>query len=180
MYDLFECLAGQMDINGLSTIPMFFVSPVADSSLAYSNIMAEWLSATKQNRVYLPDEPFPHGNLAKSGRLKSFRSLHDENFSTEYRQVSGICYDRTCMLTHQRRCSTFQCHWDRRYYCCCRLDSREEWLYCNLGKSQNRSPISDRTNVYLVDKNDTLKNNVMRSSLYIFSNGNIFWRLNFS
>ncbi|TRY72412.1 hypothetical protein TCAL_03963 [Tigriopus californicus] len=86
VYDLFECLAGQMDINSLSTIPMFFVSPVADSSLAYSNIMAEWLSATKQNRVYLPDEPFPHGNLAKSGRLKSFRSLHDENFSTEYRQ----------------------------------------------------------------------------------------------
>jgi integrator complex subunit 9 len=27
---------------------MFFVSPVADASLAYSNIMAEWLSASKQ------------------------------------------------------------------------------------------------------------------------------------
>ncbi len=49
-YDLFECLAGQMDLHGLSTVPLFFVSPVADSSLAYSNIMAEWLSAAKQSR----------------------------------------------------------------------------------------------------------------------------------
>ena len=76
-----------MDINGLTNIPMFFVSPVADSSLAYSNIMAEWLSTSKQNRVYIPEEPFPHGHLSRTGRLKSFRSLHDENFSNEYRQV---------------------------------------------------------------------------------------------
>ena len=44
VYDLIECLAGQMEINSLSTVPMYFVSPVANSSLAYSNIMAEWLS----------------------------------------------------------------------------------------------------------------------------------------
>ncbi|CAB4068088.1 INTS9 [Lepeophtheirus salmonis] len=69
-YDLFECLAGQMDAHSLCTIPMYFVSPVADSSLAYSNIMAEWLSQSKQNKVYLPEEPFPHGGLARNGRLK--------------------------------------------------------------------------------------------------------------
>lgn len=86
VYDLLECLAGQMDLNGLTSIPLYFVSPVADSSLAYSNIMAEWLSVNKQNRVYLPEEPFPHGSLVKCGRLKSFRNLYDENFSTEFRQ----------------------------------------------------------------------------------------------
>jgi len=86
VYDLLECLAGQMDLNGLSGVPMFFVSPVADSSLAYSNIMAEWLTTGKQNRVYIPEEPFPHGMLAKSGRLKSFRNLSDEAFSSDYRQ----------------------------------------------------------------------------------------------
>ena len=50
LYDLFECLSNQMDMNGLTTVPMFFFSPVADSSLAYSNIMAEWLSVAKHNR----------------------------------------------------------------------------------------------------------------------------------
>ena len=55
IYDLFECLAGQMEMNNLSGIPLFFISPVADSSLAYSNIMAEWLSTAKHNRVYLPE-----------------------------------------------------------------------------------------------------------------------------
>ena len=38
-------------MNGLTTTPMFFLSPVADSSLAYANIMAEWLSASKQSKV---------------------------------------------------------------------------------------------------------------------------------
>lgn len=85
-YDLLECLASQMDAHNQSGVPMFFVGPVADSSLAYSNIMAEWLTPAKQNRVYTPEEPFPHGNLSKTGRLKSFRNLYDENFSSEYRQ----------------------------------------------------------------------------------------------
>jgi len=43
VYDLFECLSIHLDTVGLSSIKMFFISPVADSSLAYSNILAEWL-----------------------------------------------------------------------------------------------------------------------------------------
>lgn len=62
VYDLFECLSTNLDNHGLSQVPMFFISPVADSSLAYSNILAEWLSSVKQNKVYIPDEPFPHAS----------------------------------------------------------------------------------------------------------------------
>lgn len=57
VYDLFECLSLSLDSHGLSQVPMFFISPVADSSLAYSNILAEWLSSVKQNKAcffYLP------------------------------------------------------------------------------------------------------------------------------
>lgn len=43
VYDLFECLSSHLDNSSLSTIPMFFISPVADMSLGYSNILAEWL-----------------------------------------------------------------------------------------------------------------------------------------
>jgi integrator complex subunit 9 len=46
-----------MDVNGLTGIPMFFVSPVADASLAYSNIMAEWLSSSKQVRCPFLSSP---------------------------------------------------------------------------------------------------------------------------
>ena len=42
LYDLFECLYSYMDSANLSSIPIYFISPVADSSLAYSNIFAEW------------------------------------------------------------------------------------------------------------------------------------------
>ena len=75
-----------MDMNGLTTVPMFFFSPVSDSSLAYSNILAEWLSPAKHNRVYVPEEPFIHGALLRGGRLKSFSSLGLETVTKEYRQ----------------------------------------------------------------------------------------------
>eukprot|EP00088_Acartia_fossae_P030637 TRINITY_DN3162_c0_g1_i2.p1 TRINITY_DN3162_c0_g1~~TRINITY_DN3162_c0_g1_i2.p1 ORF type:complete len:711 (+),score=150.28 TRINITY_DN3162_c0_g1_i2:54-2186(+) len=85
IYDLFECLAGQMEMNGLTSIPLFFLSPVADSSLAYSNIMAEWLSIAKHNRVYLPEEPLfflspvADSSLAYSNIMAEWLSIAKHN-----------------------------------------------------------------------------------------------------
>lgn len=42
IYDLFECLGSQLDQAGLTQVPMYFISPAAESSLAYANIYAEW------------------------------------------------------------------------------------------------------------------------------------------
>ncbi|XP_059051856.1 integrator complex subunit 9 [Achroia grisella] len=86
LYDLLECLSQHLDGAGLAHVPLYVVSPVADSSLAYSNILAEWVSVTKQARVYLPEEPFPHAALARAGRLKHARNLHDDSFSADFRQ----------------------------------------------------------------------------------------------
>ena len=63
-YDLFECLSGHLETCGLGAVPMYFISPVADSSLAYSNIYAEWLSSGKQSKVFLPEPPFPHAEVS--------------------------------------------------------------------------------------------------------------------
>ncbi|XP_025103856.1 integrator complex subunit 9-like isoform X2 [Pomacea canaliculata] len=76
-YDLFECLSGHLDQCGLSNTPMYFVSPVSDGSLAYSNIYAEWLSTGKQSKVYLPECPFPHAELVNSGRLRHFKDINE-------------------------------------------------------------------------------------------------------
>ncbi|XP_075987393.1 integrator complex subunit 9 [Anticarsia gemmatalis] len=85
LYDLLECLSAHLDGAGLAHVPLYVVSPVADSSLAYSNILAEWVSVGKQARVYLPEEPFPHAALVRGGRLKHARSLHDDALS-DFRQ----------------------------------------------------------------------------------------------
>ncbi|KAJ6642709.1 Integrator complex subunit 9 [Pseudolycoriella hygida] len=58
----------------------------SDSSLAYSNILTEWLSSGKQNKVYIPDDPFPHASLVKNSRLKYFKHIYSEGFSTDFRQ----------------------------------------------------------------------------------------------
>ncbi|KAF5285910.1 hypothetical protein FQA39_LY04371 [Lamprigera yunnana] len=86
IYDLFECLSIKMQDLGVQNCPMFFISPVADMSLAYSNILAEWLSSAKQNRVYVPDEPFPHASLLKNSKLKHFKHIYSEGFSTDFQE----------------------------------------------------------------------------------------------
>ncbi|EMP32547.1 Integrator complex subunit 9 [Chelonia mydas] len=60
IYDLLECLYQYIDSAGLSNVPFYFISPVANSSLEFSQIFAEWLCHNKQTKVYLPEPPFPH------------------------------------------------------------------------------------------------------------------------
>ncbi|XP_055284037.1 integrator complex subunit 9 isoform X2 [Moschus berezovskii] len=64
IYDLLECLYQYIDSAGLSSIPFYFISPVANSSLEFSQIFAEWLCHNKQTKVYLPEPPFPHAEVA--------------------------------------------------------------------------------------------------------------------
>ncbi|CAH1979174.1 unnamed protein product [Acanthoscelides obtectus] len=90
VYDLFECLSGKMQESGVANCPMFFISPVADMSLAYSNILAEWLSSVKQNKVYAPEEPFPHALLVKNNKLKHFKHIYSEGFSTDFQEVINL------------------------------------------------------------------------------------------
>lgn len=42
IYDLLECLPSYLDNMGLQNVPLYFLSPVAETSLAYSNICGEW------------------------------------------------------------------------------------------------------------------------------------------
>ncbi|VDK25959.1 unnamed protein product, partial [Anisakis simplex] len=76
LYDLLEVLTNQLEQQNIPMdIPVYFISPVAESSIAFSNIYVEWLSEVKQSDVYVPKEPFTHANLVRSGRLKVFESL---------------------------------------------------------------------------------------------------------
>uniref|UniRef100_A0A8B9LEE4 Integrator complex subunit 9 n=1 Tax=Astyanax mexicanus TaxID=7994 RepID=A0A8B9LEE4_ASTMX len=85
IYDLLECLYQFMDSANLGTTPFYFISPVANSSLEFSQIFAEWLCQNKQSKVYLPEPPFPHAELIQTNKLKHYPSIHGE-FSSEFRQ----------------------------------------------------------------------------------------------
>lgn len=79
-----------MDNAGFVSVPMFFISPVADTSLAYSNILAEWLSSSKQNKVYVPDDPFPHAFYVRNSRLKFYKNIYSKSFTRDFRQVNTM------------------------------------------------------------------------------------------
>ncbi|CAB1343144.1 unnamed protein product [Coregonus sp. 'balchen'] len=82
IYDLLECLYQFIENANLGSTPFYFISPVANSSLEFSQIFAEWLCHNKQSKVYLPEPPFPH---AETNKLKHYPSIHGD-FSSEFRQ----------------------------------------------------------------------------------------------
>ncbi|XP_035751307.1 integrator complex subunit 9 isoform X2 [Egretta garzetta] len=85
IYDLLECLYQFIDSAGLSNVPFYFISPVANSSLEFSQIFAEWLCHNKQTKVYLPEPPFPHAELIQTNKLKHYPSIHGD-FSNDFKQ----------------------------------------------------------------------------------------------
>eukprot|EP01098_Paradermamoeba_levis_P010049 TRINITY_DN4207_c0_g2_i1.p1 TRINITY_DN4207_c0_g2~~TRINITY_DN4207_c0_g2_i1.p1 ORF type:complete len:704 (-),score=190.32 TRINITY_DN4207_c0_g2_i1:65-1936(-) len=86
IFDLFEIFHNYLAGVGLSYIPMYFISPLADATLAYSNIVGEWMCKSKQDRIYLPETPFSHPDLIKAGRLLHFPNLHSSNFGHIYKE----------------------------------------------------------------------------------------------
>lgn len=46
------------------------------------------MSQSKQNKVYFPEEPFPHAQLVKSGRLKHFKHVYTDDLWNDLRQVN--------------------------------------------------------------------------------------------
>ncbi|KAJ1810498.1 Integrator complex subunit 9, partial [Coemansia sp. RSA 2598] len=58
--------------------PQFiFVSPIAEHTLQFGNIMGEWLCESKQALLYLPEYPFADKELRKKGHLHFVSSLAD-------------------------------------------------------------------------------------------------------
>ncbi|KAG0236512.1 Integrator complex subunit 9 [Actinomortierella wolfii] len=53
-----------------------FVSPVADTALQYSNILAEWMAPRKQEMVYLPEAPMLHAKLLEQGTANNYKTIH--------------------------------------------------------------------------------------------------------
>lgn len=85
IYDLIEFLYRYLADASLPNIPIYFMSHVAEQSLAYSNIFAEWLNESKQNLVYAAESPFQHGELFKTGFLKVYPGINSK-FNDEFHQ----------------------------------------------------------------------------------------------
>jgi len=88
-------LAGGGDIPGIFKHPCWMVRSQFQeirilfsiaSFIVYCYTFTFRLSTNKQNKVYLPEEPFPHAFLVKNARLKHYTSTYAEGFSNDYRQ----------------------------------------------------------------------------------------------
>jgi integrator complex subunit 9 len=85
LYDLIECLYRYLSDASLTNVPVYFISSVADQSLAYSNIFGEWLCEPKLNLIYAAEPPFQHGELIRAGFLKVYSCINSK-FSDEFHQ----------------------------------------------------------------------------------------------
>ncbi|KAF9419449.1 Integrator complex subunit 9 [Podila epigama] len=77
LFDLMEDIHLHLNRMGLvHQVQYSFISPVAETALQYSNILAEWMAPRKQEMVYLPEAPLLHGILTEKGMSKNYTSVH--------------------------------------------------------------------------------------------------------
>ncbi|KAF9339687.1 Integrator complex subunit 9 [Linnemannia elongata] len=79
LFDLLEDVHLHLNRMGLiGQVQYSFISPVADTALQYSNILAEWMAPRKQEMVYIPEAPLLHGLLLEKekGIAKHYKSVH--------------------------------------------------------------------------------------------------------
>jgi len=84
--DLFDVLVGYLKKMNFHNVPIYFISPVGDALLAYSDIVAEWLCKSRQDKVYLPEPPYSHGEFIKAGKIKHFSNIYDGKFGQAFHQ----------------------------------------------------------------------------------------------
>lgn len=85
IFDMFESIKNYL-LQRMKRAPIFLISPVGKHSLAYANIIAEYLSKERQEKVYLPEAPFPHEEMITSKLLFHYNSMEELMESGNYRE----------------------------------------------------------------------------------------------
>jgi len=102
--DLIERIHLFLNSIGHNHTPIYFISPVAEYIIAYANVSGEWLSRTRQERLYQPEPPFQHEELLRSGRLHLFIDVDDRRLVSIFREpcivLAGHCSLRFGPVTH--------------------------------------------------------------------------------
>nr|DBA25472.1 TPA: hypothetical protein GDO54_009852 [Pyxicephalus adspersus] len=75
IYDLLECLYQYIDSAGLSNVPLYFISPVANSSLEFSQIFAECIHGEFSNEFKQPCVVFTGHPTLRFGDVVHFMEL---------------------------------------------------------------------------------------------------------
>lgn len=85
VYDLIDFLSTYFNSVHLGNTLIYLVSPVADHSIQYANISAEWLCDSKMDKTISAESPFLHTNLLQNKSLMTFESVNAK-FMQVYQQ----------------------------------------------------------------------------------------------
>ncbi|KAG2387221.1 hypothetical protein C9374_001553 [Naegleria lovaniensis] len=85
VYDLIDFLSTYFNSVHLGNTLIYLVSPVADHSIQYANISAEWLCDSKMDKTISAESPFLHTNLLQNKSLMIFDSVNAK-FMQVYQQ----------------------------------------------------------------------------------------------
>eukprot|EP00897_Mesotaenium_endlicherianum_P000079 jgi/Mesen1/10071/ME000730S09339 len=75
LLELVEVLAEQMQAGGFGGVTIHYVSPAAHELMAYGNIVPEWLSPSRQDRLFKAEALFGHVALLQEKRVRCHPNL---------------------------------------------------------------------------------------------------------
>ncbi|XP_038679350.1 integrator complex subunit 9 homolog isoform X2 [Tripterygium wilfordii] len=68
------------------TVPIYFISSIAEDLFAFTNIIPEWLSKQRQEKLFSGDPLFAHSDLIKAKKLLMFPAIHSQKLLTNWEE----------------------------------------------------------------------------------------------
>ncbi|CAM6099663.1 unnamed protein product [Calypogeia fissa] len=96
--ELMEEIASHLRSSGLEIVPIYYISPVAEELLAYSNTVPEWLCPARQEKLYAGESLFGFLEPAQEKRIHCFPALNSADLLNFW----------------QEPCVVFASHWSLR------------------------------------------------------------------
>ncbi|XP_023551028.1 integrator complex subunit 9 homolog isoform X3 [Cucurbita pepo subsp. pepo] len=94
---LLEQISASLDYSNLK-VPIYLISSVAEELLAFANVIPEWLSKQRQQKLFSGEPMFAFVDLLKEKRLHVFPAVHSPNL----------------LINWQEPCVVFCPHWSLR------------------------------------------------------------------
>ncbi|XP_050375178.1 uncharacterized protein LOC126792754 [Argentina anserina] len=94
---LLEQISASLDVSDLK-VPIYIISSVGEELLAFTNIIPEWLSKQRQEKLFSGQPSFGHVELINEGKLHVFPAIHSPEL----------------LMNWQEPCIVFSPHWSLR------------------------------------------------------------------
>jgi hypothetical protein len=88
--ELLEKVERYLSLMGLTSVPIYYISPTGYSCLLHSSILGEWTADEYRSKLCVPEESMASALLLKTNRVQCYEDISDIQFASSFKEPCVI------------------------------------------------------------------------------------------